>query len=401
MSMRVSLTTAIVTCMFAAAASSASADPSIVGQWHLDEGSGTVASDSSGNGNDGTVLGGASWVAGRFGSALRFNGTTAVVDVPNSPSLEPPAGVTVSAWVEESGTPGAYRYIIAKGESACHSASYGLYTGASGGLAFYVYNGSGDSYVVSPNAGPSLWDGGWHLVVGTYDGAAVHLFVDGNEVGSGTARSGPIPYPSADSNDLFIGGYPDAQNFSGCQAGSFLGVIDEVNLWNRALSPQEVSSLMPKTSGGSPGGGQTPPGGSGSPPGSGTGAVHYNPPEIRSFKVSSSVASIARSGATITYTLTQAAHLSFKLQLAQAGTVRAGRCLKASSKRAGRAHQQHCTRLVTLAHFAGTGHAGINRLRFTAGVWRKLTPRRYMLAVTPSANGQTGTTVTARFTVRR
>jgi hypothetical protein len=385
----------------AVAPSSASADSSLVGQWHFDAGSGTVAADSSGLGNDGTISGGAAWVPGKFGSALSFNGTTAVVDVPDSTSLEPASAITVSAWVEEKGTPGSYRYILAKGENGCLSASYGLYTGANGGLAFYVYNGEGNSYVISPNAGSGVWDGTWHLAVGVYDGTSVRLYLDGAQVGSGAARSGPIPYRNASSNDLFIGGYPGAQNITGCGAGSFRGLIDEVNIWSQALSASEVSALMSApTAGGSPGGAQTPPGGSGSTPGSGPGGKPQSAPKIESFKVSG--ASVARTGggATITYTLSRAANLSFKVLVSEPGTKQGRRCVKRSHTSAG-ARARRCTRVVTLARFSGRGHAGSNRLRFGAGVWRKLAAGRYRLEVTPSANGQTGKTVTAPFTVHR
>jgi len=56
------------------------ADPDLVGHWMFDEGSGTAAYDSSGNGNDGTLIGGAQWVAGQLGGALEFNGSNSRVD---------------------------------------------------------------------------------------------------------------------------------------------------------------------------------------------------------------------------------------------------------------------------------------------------------------------------------
>jgi hypothetical protein len=398
------LGSAIAAVVFAAAGSTASADTTPVGQWHLDEGSGTVAVDSSGYGDTGTVVGGAAWATGRFGSALSFNGTTALVEIPDGPQLEPASAVTVSAWVEHAGSPGRYRYIVAKGETGCNSASYGLYTGANGGLAFYAANGTGDSYVVSPDASTSVWDGNWHLVVGTYDGTAVRVYVDGIQVGSGTPRSGPLAYPSADSNSLFIGSYPKGENIAGCQAGGFLGLIDEVTIWDHALSPTDVSGLMPGSESGTPGGSGTPPGdGPGPGKGSGPGGHKGNPPQIEHFRVRLPVRTAARkasgavAGANITYTLTQAASLSFVVLGSDSGVMKNGRCVKAAK---GVASRHRCLRLVAHARFTHAGKAGANSLRMSSVLWRKLKRGTYRLEATPSAHGTKGTTVSASFTVR-
>ena len=112
------------------------------------------------------------------------------VQVTNSSLLEP-VNVTVDAWVRADGTPGQFRYIVAKGGKGCVAASYGLYTGSDSELQFYVFDGN-STYAVSPSAtaagGVDVWDGGWHHVAGTYDGANVRLYVDGVEVGGGTAN---------------------------------------------------------------------------------------------------------------------------------------------------------------------------------------------------------------------
>ena len=80
------------------AGSSAAIDPSTcVGMWHFDEGSGDVASDSSGNGNDGTLMEAPEWVDGKVGKALAFNGTN-YVEVPDADSLKMTDAVTVALW---------------------------------------------------------------------------------------------------------------------------------------------------------------------------------------------------------------------------------------------------------------------------------------------------------------
>ena len=160
----------------------------LVALWHFDENSGTTAYDSTENINDGTISG-ASWVDGKLGKSLSFDGNDYVM-VPDSSLLEPDR-ITVEAWVKSSGTPGNYKYIVSKylpTRPGSYS-SYGLYTGSSSGLRFYI--GYTSSWVASPDAGVGVWDGTWHHVAGTYDGSAVKLYVDGDPVaGAGSTTSG-------------------------------------------------------------------------------------------------------------------------------------------------------------------------------------------------------------------
>lgn len=222
----------LLLALVVAAPASASANP-LSAWWPFYEGSGTVAHDVSGNGNTGTIQGNATWVSGYFGPGLSFDGSTARVDVPDSPSLEPSNAASVSAWVKSTGPRAQFQYIIAKGASSCMAASYGLYTGSSGGLEFYVSQYDGFSFVDSPDAGPSVWDGNWHFVVGTYDGSTVRLYVDGNQVSTGNSESGPIGYNLTNGNDLFIGHY------DGCTAHDFVGTIDEPTVWSTALTASQ------------------------------------------------------------------------------------------------------------------------------------------------------------------
>jgi hypothetical protein len=236
-----------VLCGLLITASTLSAQNQGVGWWSLDETAGQLAGDSSGAGNNG-VLGSTTvadpddptWlIPGRLGpSALSFSQN--LVQVPVSNALQPSA-VSVQAWVQAPASPGAFKYIVSKGASSCLAASYALYTGTDGGAVFYIFNGS--DYILSPSApASSVWDGAWHHLMGTYDGSTVHLFLDGTEVGSGTSTAGAqISYGLSTSNDLFIGNYAPA----GC-ALPFTGNIDEVRIWNQALSPSVISTLATK-----------------------------------------------------------------------------------------------------------------------------------------------------------
>lgn len=214
--------------LVAAPAGAATSD--LAGLWTLDEGSGQVARDHSFSGNRG-VLGSTSladaadptwislprlvWWLPR--AALRFDGSQRV-RVANAPSLEPD-GVTLVARVRSTG-PGTFSYVAAKGALACETASYGLYTGASGGLRFYVSDGT--SYTLSADAGTGIWDGRWHTVLGAFDGSTVRLLVDGTEVGAAVPAPLEIGYGLPDDQAFQLGDYAGP---CGSEFG-FVGDID-------------------------------------------------------------------------------------------------------------------------------------------------------------------------------
>lgn len=185
--------------------------------------------------NHGTYTG--AYLPGKIGSAFAISGQgNDFVTVPQSASLES-ATVTVDAWVQANGSPGNFKYLASKGGKGCEGgASYALYTGRDGGLAFYVYDGN--SFIVSPAVPAStIWDNQWHLVAGTYDGSSVSLYLDGNLVGS-SAASLTINYQLT-NNQFAIGQYLDCPS----QNLSFKGNIDEVEVFSRALSAAEIQSL--------------------------------------------------------------------------------------------------------------------------------------------------------------
>lgn len=222
----------LVAAVALATAAPAGANVLPVGAWSFNEGHGTVAHDTSLHGNDGSILGGTAWTTGRFQKALSFDVNNDGVNVPDDQLFEG-QNLTVSAWVNSTSSPGAYKYIVGKGLNGCVNGAYGIYTGPSGGLAFYVST-SQTAFVMSPDAGAGVWDGNWHNVIGTYDGSTVRLYVDGREVGSGSADSSPVQYGGAVDNDLGIGTYP------GCSGLSFDGKIDEAKVFNRTLGAQEI-----------------------------------------------------------------------------------------------------------------------------------------------------------------
>jgi Concanavalin A-like lectin/glucanases superfamily len=398
----------VVAVIWMASASSALASAGLVGQWRLDEGSGAHVADGSGYVNDGTVVGDITWVSGHEGTALSFAGVAGRVQIPNNSSLEPKSTVTVSAWFKRQGSPGDYKYIVAKGATGCIAASYGVYSGPNGGLQFYVSRGRGVVYARSPDAGTRVWDGNWHSVVGTFDGSMIRLFVDGVEVGSGTSYPGSLEYLLPESNDLFIGDYP------GCQTHEFVGVIDDVMVWNRTLSTAEIKALMSTKSDGNGStptpnqGGQHPPGLPPAP--SKPLGQKGSPPAIRLLKLSPSKMTIGRKGhlipgkhatvAMISYIDTQAARSTLTILVSNPGARRGKGCVEPSAQKPDH-RAMHCTDYLSLGSFSHADRAGRNRFRFAGFVGRKLPLGQYRLAVTPRAHGAVGRTVSVSFKVVR
>jgi hypothetical protein len=222
----------------------------LLGQWHLDNDPAVSEStpDSSGHGLTAFFARFDSTTAGRFGAAFDFHGSTPTPTVSPATLLEPQR-VTVAAWVRQTGRllPGTVRYVAAKGAQDCTAASWGLYTGtaAGDGLRFYVFDGT-NAHVSAP-AGTGVWDGAWHAVAGTFDGAKVRLYVDGTEVGSGQPASAPIAYGLA-NRDFVIASYPDA-TCPGTLSGQ---AVDEVRVYNRALTAAEIRLLHDPAAGAPP-----------------------------------------------------------------------------------------------------------------------------------------------------
>ena len=214
----------------------------LVGWWPMNEGSGQTIRDWSGHGNNGTLGNSAAaddqdpaWIRGVFaGSALRFDGND-IVQIPDSASLDPQK-ITVAAWFRGDASPGVNRYILAKGSLACDRASYGLYTGGSGGLAFYI--SSSNAWYASPPAPASVWDGKWHHAAGTFDGQTVRLFIDGQEIGTGTPANAAIAYNPPSGGGL-IGDYHGTDNGTSCDL-FMTGDIDGVQVWSQALPVADI-----------------------------------------------------------------------------------------------------------------------------------------------------------------
>jgi hypothetical protein len=197
----------------------------LVAAYGFDEGSGSSVTDASGNGNTGSVSG-ATWVAaGKFGKALQFNGTSARVNVPDSASLHLTTGMTLEAWVDPSTVNGNWRDVIYKGNDNYYlEATSTNGSRPDGGLI------AGGSYADAYGTA-ALPANSWSYLAETYDGSNVRLYVNGTLVAT-TAHTGSI---STSTNQLQIGG-------DSIYGQYFAGMIDEVRIYNTALTAAQIQS---------------------------------------------------------------------------------------------------------------------------------------------------------------
>jgi len=207
-------------------AGNASAD--LVGYWNFDEGSGDVAVDSSGNGNDGTINGTPNWVAGQIGSALDFDGSSNFVEIPHSESLSMTEQITIAAWTNMRANSSGEMLIVSKGGWQ-PDMPYEL-SEDNGAVIFWQFYDTEGRDNCSPESPPA---DEWHHIAATYDGTVFKCYIDG-ELGEEWEYTGTIP-----QNELSvtIGRRSTGGNF-------FDGMIDEVMIFDHALSDDEIPKIM-------------------------------------------------------------------------------------------------------------------------------------------------------------
>jgi hypothetical protein len=205
----------------------------LVGYWPFDEGAGSLIADQSGKGNNGTLLRGVPstmWTQGHIGTALYFDGESAAyVRVPSSQSLQKFTNITFAAWVRCDDTE-REAPIIAKEQGEGRSYWFGTCPSA----VFGIWLGWTGQWVIGDRDNGFIIGGQWTHLVSVWDGVSLKHYQDGNYVAGGASFSGPI---WIDDTFLAIGVN------SAIDSVSFKGVIDEVRIYNRALSETEVKAL--------------------------------------------------------------------------------------------------------------------------------------------------------------
>lgn len=201
----------------------------LVAAYSLDDAQGTSVSDASGKGNDG-IISGATWnMNGRFGASLSFDGVNDWITIADADSLDLTAAMTFEAWIYPTTELSGWHTVLLKERSS--GLAYGLYASSDLSLPAVCINIDTDR---CPRGGTQLPANQWTHLAATYDNANLRLYVNGNQVaseylsGSATTSSGV----------LRIGGNAVwSDEF-------FRGLIDEVRIYDRALSAAEIQADM-------------------------------------------------------------------------------------------------------------------------------------------------------------
>jgi len=213
-------------------------DRNCSGLWHLNEENGITALDGSGNGYNGTVIGGANWTAGKFGASLLFDGIDDYVDVENSSSLDVSLNdsFTVTAWINTSNS--TNQSIVARGWFGATTHGYAIVMDEENPhkVTVLVGDNATESRIESTT---SVDDGKWHHIGLVRDTLAdkIILYVDGIQEGNITDNTTDN---ISITDSLYLGSSWNGTSFTDW----FEGRIDEVAVWNRTLSSGEIGNQM-------------------------------------------------------------------------------------------------------------------------------------------------------------
>lgn len=206
-----------------------------VAHWNFSEGTGTTAGDSSGS-NTGTLTTVSSglpvWTFGQFGSALRFNGTSSYVNIPDSSTIWPTGSqFTLTTWAKVLGTGNQTLNGIVMSKNSTYLST--CYTGSNTPL-YSFYDGTTQS--LQTGGGPCTANGEWiHLAATWQAGVIARLYVNGNAAGFTSGVSTPADTAAAGSLGRFDGG---SYNFN--------GILDDMRVYNTVLTQTQLQSMYNK-----------------------------------------------------------------------------------------------------------------------------------------------------------
>jgi len=192
----------------------------------------TTQYDRSPYGNDGVLNGGVACneTLGNYGNACEFDGSNDYIELNNGASLQPTDAITIEAWFKRIGSSGLTRIVDTSETAGAQFSGYRL--GVSGSsLSIIVGFGGSSRLFITDDVG--ITDNIWtHLVI-TYDGSQLKAYKDGQLVGTPQSNTSAIDYTGVGTTKIGTIGFDASGQF-------FNGTIDEVRLYDRALSQEEI-----------------------------------------------------------------------------------------------------------------------------------------------------------------
>ena len=233
---------AVVIFLLAHPSCSVAQSSGLVAAYSFNEGSGTTVADSSGNGLTGTIVGATWTTGGRYGNALSFNGTSNYIDLGNPTALQLTGSMTLEAWINAAANPADDGQIIAKSSGI----GWQLKTSPDTGPHTFGVKVSGNSSASTQRYSATVRSlNTWYHVAGVYNASTGTLDIYVNGVLNNGTLKGAIP----------AGQFNQSVNVNiGRRTGGyyFNGIIDEVRIYNRALSQTEIQIDMNTPVGGTP-----------------------------------------------------------------------------------------------------------------------------------------------------
>ena len=208
----------------------------------LDDGDSTIARNYGSSGVKGPLTNFAltgstsNWVAGKRNGALNFDGTNDIVNFGNKSELYLRSNLSIFAWVKTTDTAASIVSWGSSGTGGIANGQYGLGRFGAGGAGLNTYIGG------TWRSGSSFNDGNWHHVGYTLtSGGSLQFYLDGATDGAAIATGSQ--FSAGASNSLVLGADDETTNYTFAYNGS----LDEVRIYNRALSSAEVANLYADT----------------------------------------------------------------------------------------------------------------------------------------------------------
>src|SRR5262245_11874324 len=206
----------------------------LVAAYSFDEGTGTAANDSSGQGNAATLRNGVAWVTGQHDKAVSFDGANDYITIANSASTNISGNaLTLSMWINPQPLAGGDSVVISKFWNTNMTSpyyQYGLELGGGNRTDFYIGTSSGPKIAFG---GTTLPYNQWTYLAITFDGSQVRTYANGTLVNTQTLSASI----TARGNAMNIGADANVAQFN-------KGLLDDLRIYSRVLTQAQIQADM-------------------------------------------------------------------------------------------------------------------------------------------------------------